>query len=131
MRITDGKYYATNREGIQSMVDGKNEQIDELTSRLKMIALWADKSMDLHVPYVSGRIDVSISSAANRKANFLADLEKNLWCSECNTTWPCGKIDKLKSLRDFATGRGAADFPESVKKIAPKDRKGQFPEVCL
>jgi len=131
MRITDGRYYANNRDGIQKMVDGKNDEIEELTRRLKLIALWADKKMDLHVPYVSGRIDVSISNAENRKANFLDGLQRNLSCSECSTPWPCREIDKLKSLRDFATGRGPADFTEAVKRIEPKARPGQFPEVCL
>lgn len=131
MKITDGKYYATNREAIQKMVDRKNDSIEELKRRLEVVAIWADNTMDLHVPYVSGRIDVSISSAENRKENFIDRLSRNLWCSECSTPWPCVKIDQVKSLRDFALGHGAADFEASVQKIAPKDRAGQVPEVCL
>lgn len=131
MRITDGRYYATSREGIQRIVDRKNEELDELIDRLETVAAWADANMDLHVPYVSGRIDVSCPSADKRQADLLEQMKRNLWCSECGTSWPCKKIDALKSLRDFAQGRGPADFKMAIEKITPKVRAGQVPEVCL
>lgn len=131
MRITDGRSFATSREGIQNLVDSKNEDIAGLLARLETVARWAAKTMDLHIPYVSGRIDISTSLAANRKADLLDKIQRNLWCTECGTTWPCAKIDQLKSLRNYAQGRGPADFVAAVEKIAPKTRDGQFPEVCL
>lgn len=83
---------------------------------------WRSDMMKRHQPYISGRIDVSGSPAADMRADFIGRIERNIWCTECRTPFPCREVSNLRQLREVLRFGDYAGLPTPDK--APQ--KGQI-----
>lgn len=131
MKIRDGKYILGNKRQIERALADKNDEIRELKNKLGAIHDHADAMLDLHMPRISGALDLSICPSEERKDELLRKIGNNLWCTECSTRWPCASIDTLKELRDYARGRlseaGQVAFESRALTMEPKKREGLLP----
>lgn len=130
MKIRDGRYTYTGKEQIEKAMERKEEQIEELRSRLGTVAYWAEAQRNLHLPYISGTLDTSISPREKKTEHLCNQIARNLWCSECSTTWPCKYIDQLQELRHFVQGHleesDEDDFKTKIRNMQPKEKRGQL-----
>ena len=130
MRIRDGRFTYTGREQIQKAMDGKDLKIQELRTRLEIVGEYAKRSLDLHVPYVSGHIDVSCSEHDTLADDLCEQVKRNVWCSECQKPWPCKKIEELRQLRSFVHDamdrQDEDDFKTRIRNMEPRQKKGQL-----
>ena len=107
-------------------VADRNRIIAELDASRATIAnaeRWAREMLDRHQPYISGRIDVSISSPDKMHADMLQKLGSNIWCEECSTPFPCRQVSNLRALRGLLRG---GDFAGLPTKQSPR-HEGHIP----
>ena len=130
MRIRDGRFTYTGREQIQKAMDNKDKTIAELRSKLGTIAYYAEAQKELHKPYISGTLDVSAQATINKAESLCNQIKRNLWCSECSTSWPCRKIEEARILQRFAQGHleeeQEEEFKTRIRNMVPKEKKGQL-----
>ena len=130
MRVKNGRFIYTNREQIERVLGYKDEEINQLMSRLGTIALYAEAQKKLHQPYISGTLDVSAQPTVNKAESLCNQIKRNLWCSECSTSWPCKALDDLNDVRYFALDRMDEDdeeaFKTKIREMKPKQTSGQI-----
>ena len=104
----------TKRPTFEQM-EALEEKLNGLQNRLNFVDTWVRAQLVMHQPYVGGRIDVSISTPENMKAEFIDRLSKNIWCTQCSRPWPCRLIRELRILRE-AIRRGS-DLEHAHKAV--------------
>jgi hypothetical protein len=130
VRIRDGKYILSGKDQIEAALKHKDSAVEELRSRLGTIAHYAEAQKKLHTPYVSGTLDVSTRSTEQKSKALCDQIGQNLWCSECQTRWPCRKIEEARTLQRFAQGhldeQQEDDFKTTIRNMVPRKREGQL-----
>lgn len=129
MKVQYGKWIYKRPEDVVRQFDRYESTIETYKTRLDLVREWATAVLEKHHPYVLGRIDLSGSTPENRKANLVKAIDRNLFCAECRTSWPCKKIDELKFLENLADGYydknevsdSIAKAEEKIAAIKPRE----------
>jgi hypothetical protein len=120
----------SGKDQIEKAMKRKDAEIQELRSRMGTVAAWAESLRNLHLPYISGKMDTSVSTGEQKVTSLCNQIKQNLWCSECSTRWPCKALDDLQQLRYFVQDRMDEDdekeFKTRIRNMKPRDKPGQL-----
>ena len=84
---------------MQRSIDRMELRWREAQEKVDAAEQWCRDMLDRHQPYVLGRIDVSVSSHEDLREDFLDQLGRNVYCSECRIPFPCRNVANLRTLR--------------------------------
>lgn len=109
----------------EEKITEQEAKLDKAQQQLHAVGQWVHAMLQLHQPYVAGRIDVSTESGDAMTHNLLETASRQLFCTGCPGRWPCAHIDRLRLLREvIRPGTDIGEVLNLIETIKPRPRNG-------